>query len=731
MAQIFEADYNSNTYFFLTSFSDILKAGKNSFTVNTTPYVIPNTPITVSVYDTKNNLLPSGVIKPTNALFSEQTLMGQLYYVNVSKDTINGIGKIEIKGSGLNLGEYTGSIAYYNNVGYKIAKDQRLPLTSAPSEDKKIETVEVVWSRNLLIDTSKKTDSEVRFFASPYIRTRSEVYSLPSYPTNSHRLFSGSFSSIALSPKNNANGDYDYQFEDASYQLYWKSGNKFSASMEGENIRLKNPTVTKFTYTNFGDNRVEYQGVLNTDFIAKIKRVVNETSLLLDIPFATVSELTNLTNEDSPYAKNNLVQLKGYTVIDDASKQTVFHKKNFYVLSLSDGQYEIFHKQIPVSLPRAAPSGSTYIASALNIECNNARTLCGDLSYYKIYGRSLNTPISKTLLTEGKIEAEHVIRSKKFDNGLYDNTSYFYSNEHVNKHWFIKGACMFSQSNEVLINGARISHSDNSSLSDYVIFKDNTFSGSTDFTYYGPNLLPNSYWYANTDAFINYGIYPTASYLGINNIPYISNYSASQENLINGQVHDSNPIRLRQNTLYKFSMKVKAGANNSNDAKLYTYYISGTNKKMIGYIDSSYNFGANESYEKTFFNEQESFGTILLAPSKGEWNISDISIQPYQNIDYSIDSFSVKIPLPVKVPNELYEVEMELYDAQNRLAYGSNSYTFAYNKRFMPLKSKIFVDPFGIAVASDVPFNTFLNPVNNIGGTVIDIVIDGGDAVST
>jgi len=727
MEQLFDVDYNSNTYFFLTNFSDVLKAGKNSFTVNTTPYVIPNTPIAVRIYDTQGNILPSGIIKPTNALFSEQTSTGQLYYVNVPEETINGIGRIEIRALGLNLELYTGLVAYYNNVGYKIARNQRLPLTSALPEDRKLETGEVTWTRNLLIDTSKKTDSEVRFFTSPYIRTNAEVYSLPLYPTSSYSLSSGTFSSIALSPKNNANGDYDYQFEDAAYQLYLKSGNKFSASMEGENIRLKNPTVTKFTYTNFGDNRVEYQGVLNTDFIAKIKRVVNETSLLLDIPFATVSELINSTNEDSPYAKNNLVQLKGYTVIDDAAKQTVFHKKNFYVLSLSDGQYEIFHKQIPVTLPR----NTTYLASTLNIECNNARTLCGDLSYYKIYGRSLNTPLSKTLLTEGKIEAEHVIRSKKFDNGLYDNTAYFYNNAHVQKHWFIKGGCVFTQSNEVLINGARISHADNSSLSDYVIFKDNTFSGSTDFTYYGPNLLNNSYWYANTDAFINYGIYPTSSYLGINNIPYISNYSASQENLINGRVHDSNPIRLRQNTLYKFSMKVKAGSNNSNDAKLYTYYISGTNKKMIGYIDSSYNFGANEAYEKTFFNEQESFGTILLAPSKGEWNISDISIQPYQNIDYSIDSFSVKIPFTPKVPNELYEIEMELYDAQNRLAYGSNSYTFSYNKRFMPLKTKLFVDPTG-AVVSDVPLTVISGGGGGGGGgTIIDIVLDGGDASST
>jgi hypothetical protein len=351
-----------------------------------------------------------------------------LYYINVPEETINGIGRIEITALGLNLEGYTGLVAYYNNVGYKINRNQRLPLTSAPSDSTKLETGEVTWTRNLLIDTTKKTESEIRFFTSPYIRTKAEIYSLPSYPTSSYTLSSGTFSAIAITPKNNANGDYDYQFENAIYQLYWKSGNKFNASMEGESIRLKNPTVTKFTYTNFGDNRVEYQGVLNTDFISKIKRVVNETSIILDIPFATVSELINNTNEDSPYAKNNLVQLKGYTVIDDAAKQTVFHKKNFYALSLSDGGFEIFHKQIPVSLPRADPSGSTYFVSVLNVECNNARTLCGDLSYYKIYGRSLNGPESKILLSQGTIEAENVIRSTKFDNALYENTSYFYNN---------------------------------------------------------------------------------------------------------------------------------------------------------------------------------------------------------------------------------------------------------------------------------------------------------------
>jgi hypothetical protein len=79
---------------------------------------------------------------------------------------------------------------------------------------------------------------------------------------------------------------------------------------------------------------------------------------------------------------------------------------------------------------------------------------------------------------------------------------------------------------------------------------------------------------------------------------------------------------------------------------------------------------------------------------------------------------------------------MELYDAQNRLAYGSNSYTFAYNKRFMPLKSKIFVDPTG-AVVSDIPLTVISGGGGGggggggDGGTIIDIVLDGGDAEST
>jgi hypothetical protein len=246
------------------------------------------------------------------------------------------------------------------------------------------------------------------------------------------------------------------------------------------------------------------------------------------------------------------------------------------------------------------------------------------------------------------------------------------------------------------MNGAYISHTGNNSMTDYVIYKDNTDPGSQNASYVSYSVSPSSYWYANADAFVNYKPFPTASYQATGSIALLNLYGTSHENLLSGIAYDSNSIKLRANTLYKFGMRVKASAENSNDSKLYIYYLSGDDRKMIGYIDNAYIRGANELYEKTFFSPQETFGTIILVPVAGSWHISSIILEPYQNIDYSIDSFAVKVPVKTTIPNQFYEIDMELYDAHGRMAYGKNSYTFTYNKKFMPFKNNIFIDPKGI-----------------------------------
>ena len=697
MDLIQSSDTNSNTYFFLSNFSDTFKAGRNSFAINHTPYIVPNTDVKVSVYDSKNNQLPTGLLKPTDARFGEQTNTGDLYYVYIAKTATNGIGRIEITGTGIDVGAYSGQIAYFAGEAYPVSNTQRLPLLQAPAVSP-FPKVQVKWSRNVLIDTTKKTDSEVRFFDSPYIEVTPEIYNAPLFPLASYKLASGSFSAIAISPKNNANGDYDYQFDTPIYQLYWSSGTKFSGVMEGEQIRIKGPSIKNFIYNNQTNNQVTFEGKLNTDFIAQIRRVVNDTTVLLDIPFSTVAEIIESTNTDSSYNKNNLVDIKGYGSSDDPLKQTTNHKRNFYILSIDSGEFEIFYKDVSVELPRAPVVGTTYYKkSIVNVGYNNLRLLCGNISSYKVYGRSLNSPETKTLLKEGRIESNNLIASKKFDNGLYNNPGEFYSSTHLSKYWLKQGSATFDQSHATLINGATISHTSNTSQADYVIFKDDTSAGRTT-TYLNYNLLQDSHWYAKTNAFINFDVCPTASYLGIVNIPTISSYANSQENLLAGSVHDSNPIKLRANSLYQFSLYVKSSVGNTTDSKLYAYLLSGNDKIKIAEIDSTFGSNVNEKYSYTFYSNIERNGTIILVPVSGTWTISTLSLSPYQSTDYSIDSFDIKIPLPIFVNNELYEIETELYDEAGRLVYGRDSYTFIYNKNFMPLKKQIFVDPNGLTI---------------------------------
>ena len=144
---------------------------------------------------------------------------------------------------------------------------------------------------------------------------------------------------------------------------------------------------------------------------------MNKDSLLLDIPFVTVSEIIELTNQDSEYAKNNLTNIHGYVVSNDPTKQNSYHKKNFYCLSLDSGQYEIVYENVSFSLPRKNPQ---VYRSILDLDFTKLRVLCGKIDSYKIYGRSLSYPQSKVLISEGKIESRELIRGSGFD--IWQNT---------------------------------------------------------------------------------------------------------------------------------------------------------------------------------------------------------------------------------------------------------------------------------------------------------------------
>jgi hypothetical protein len=721
MAQIFDKDPNSNDHFFITSLTDnTFKAGKNSFVVNCTPRVLVGQELDVRAHDAGGNSLVVGEVE-VGVGGIETTEFMETYIVNVPTGTKAGIGSLEIRAQAIDLGYYTGSFAFYRGEAYPTTGTERLPLIQVPAGATAFPKEEVLWTRNILLDTRNKADSEIRFYDFPNVAVQPRIYNAPDYPIASYYLASGSCSGIAVFPKNNATRNFDSIGQHPLYQLYHSSGTKFTQLMEGEKIRIKSPYVKSFNYANYSNNQITYNGILHTDFIATVEKVMNDTTILLDIPFATVSDLVTRANEDSPYSKNNLVDPNGYNISDDPQKQTMYFKKNFYVLSIGQADYEVIYKNIPTMLTQSIVSGSITPArkSVLDIEFNNLRTYCGHVDAYKIYGRSLNSPESMTLLTSGKVVPEENIATTNFNTGLYQNAGNFYDQPHVNRFWLTSSlATVFTQSNAGLISGVHVGHTANSTQTDYIIFKDDTTSTARTTAYISYNIGNNSYWYATTDAFVNSDAMPSASYDTIDNVPMLTPYGGAQENLINGDRHDSNPIKLRKSTMYQFSMLVQPFSSNGSGALLAIYFVSGQNRKQIATIDSTFKSITDELYTNTFFSDITQFGTIQIVPVAGDWYISQVSLKPYQAMDYSIDSFRAVIPFPTFVTNELYEVEVELYDAMGKLAYGAGSYGFNYNNIYAPLKKQFFVNPLGI--------------INNSGGGGGGSVNwDGGNAFTT
>ena len=267
MATIIDTDPQSNDYFYITELPETFGGGKNSFIVNTTNRVLPNSSIIVLVFDSAGNQLPTKIARAQNSRFGGETKLGTIYTTEVGSDVAAGFGRIEIQGVAVDLGEYTGSFAYLNGKAYATTPETALPLSAPPSQIT-FGTTKVIWARNILIDPSQLTTTSTTFFDVPVIEVSSDIYAIPQYPSASYVVSTGAFSSTAVAPRHNTTGDYDSQFVDTTYQINLLSGTPFSSSMVGEKIRLKNVVAQVFTYSNNTISTLSYSGPLNTDFIA-------------------------------------------------------------------------------------------------------------------------------------------------------------------------------------------------------------------------------------------------------------------------------------------------------------------------------------------------------------------------------------------------------------------------------------------------------------------------------
>ena len=562
--------------------------------------------------------------------------------------------------------------------------------------------------------------SNLKFYSEPSLTVKAETYDMKVRPSCGFSLDTGSFYATAAGPKHGA--DANTVVSEVSYFITRTGGAPFSSSMNGADIRLKNIIIPSLPYLDINGIPQSFSGSINIDFVSKIKKVVNSNTLQLTQPFTISYYSLNsaITSEDSTYLENNQVDTEkfGHFNETDAYFQSgkasgtnlsnaVYAvsptlRNNFYVSSIQSGRYEIIHS------PRL--NGSDFSAAVnrkcvVNLTLSNLNAYSGSLGAYKVFQKSMALPTQPVLVSEGPFVANELLVSVS---SSYEDTrrmGHFYNGTQASTYFFPTGSVSFSWSPDILIDSISITSSaalDNTAETSYIIMKDNTpETGSITPDYIKIPYYSGSYWYTSPLLFANSSVEPTASYQCVSGSSTLTSYSSSIEVMKTGSIYNSNSVKLIKNTMYEFSLNY-ANINYISQSlfELIVYYASTSPTGVVTYtrigdINNLTTRGfLNGTYVNRFLANKTTFGTIKIVPKYlNKITISNLSLKPFFDSQYSINSVSLRIPVQPNVQNEKAEFTVDLYDTNGDLVLGngpaSNFPSF--------LRRTVYLDQFGLA----------------------------------
>jgi hypothetical protein len=250
----------------------------------------------------------------------------------------------------------------------------------------------------------------------------------------------------------------------------------------------------------------------------------------------------------------------------------------------------------------------------------------------------------------------------------------FFSQFHINNFWFTSSTDLsLKYDNQTFVNGLKISGSNLNGT--YAIVKANTS-------------------FANRNS----------SYLP---------YTSSQQLLQSGSNFDSNFLNFYKNTDYTLSFRTSVIEKDSNATSKLKFYITSSISsvnKNLGYDPSRgvliAEFAYSGSTTGKYFDQKQNFefkfpedlyGTLVVYPENVKQIIvSDLSIKVSELYGYTGNAYYVKVPFPVNVANEVFEIKSELYDVNSNLSYTN-------------LRTVQVFDPSGSSVTPDIGSSTIIN----------------------
>ncbi len=502
----------------------------------------------------------------------------------------------------------------------------------------------VRWIANININVNKVTDSKIRFYNQPLIEVEPILsYAVSSSVENNPKTVTGSFLSTAVQPK----ADFDiqkfgYRKNLVDYRIIDNSAN-FSSSLKNFQVQLYVSKIRDYASLN--------EISVNTTSSFLIKDVLNTTTLILDTPFTYNNKVATITSGNYKIVYNDITYNSNLFLSSSYLQES---------LGLSGAkQYKKF--------------------SYANIIYKNINTFTGKPAKHKVYRKSLRTLGDFESVIDETFGDTEILKDPVTPNKAFERLGVFFSQFHINNFWFTSSNDLnLKYDNQTFVDGLKISGSNLNGT--YAIVKANT-------------------------SFTN------------RNVSYLP-YDANQQSEQSGSNYDSNFLTFYKDTDYVFSFRTSVVEKDSSAISKLKFYITSSLpsvSKNLGYDPNRgvliAEFVYSGSTTGKYFDQKQNFefkfpedlyGTLVVYPENVKQIIvSDLSIKVSELYGYTGNAYYVKVPFPINVANEVFEIKSELYDVNSNLSYTN-------------LRTVQVFDPSGSSSPPDIGSSTTISTDNLI-----------------
>ena len=475
-----------------------------------------------------------------------------------------------------------------------------------------IDNKTVRWTANININVNKVTNSKIRFYNQPLIEVEPILsYAVSSSVENNPKTVTGSFISTPVQPK----ADFDiqkfgYRKNLVDYRIIDASAN-FSSSLKNFQVQLYVNKIRDYASLN--------EISINTTASFLIKDVLNVTTLILDTPFTYNNKIAVITSGNYKIVYNDITYSPNLFLSSSYLQES---------LGLSGAkQYKKF--------------------SYAKIIYKNINTFTGKPAKHKVYRKSLRTLGDFESVIDESFGDTEILRDPVTPNKAFERLGVFFSQFHINNFWFTSSNNLsLVYDNQTFVDALKISGSNLNGT--YAIVKANT-------------------------SFTN------------RNVSYLP-YNVNEQSAQSGSNFDSNFLTFYKDTDYVFSFRTSVIEKDSSTTAKLKFYITSSLSSVNKNISYDSNrgvliaeFAYSGSTTGKYFDQKQNFefkfpedlyGTLVVYPENVKQIIvSDLSIKVSELYGYTGNSYYIKVPFPVNVANEVFEIKSELYDVNSNLSY--------------------------------------------------------------